>query len=111
MTSDDDAVSGELVDETARISLDELGALCGVRTESLVEMVEAGVIRAEGERPGIWRFSTVAVVRSRKALRLRRDLDINLPGLAVTLDLLDRVEALEGELKALRQRLAKLQED
>ncbi len=111
MAGDDEVLIGELVDETARISLDELGALCGVRAESLVEMVEAGVIRAEGDEPRIWRFSAVAVMRSRKALRLRRDLDINLPGLAVTLDLLDRVEALQGELKALRQRLARLQDD
>ncbi|HRY23874.1 MAG: chaperone modulator CbpM [Geminicoccaceae bacterium] len=110
MATEDEALSGELVDETARLDLDELCALCGVQADHLVEMVEAGVIRPEGDRQTVWRFSAVAVMRSRKALRLRRDLDINLPGLAVTLDLLDEVDRLQNELKSLRRRLGQLQD-
>mgnify|MGYP001036697237 CR=1 FL=1 len=110
MATDTDAVSGDLVDETARFDLKEVCDICGVHADYLVELVEAGIIQAEGDRPTIWRFSSIAIMRSRKALRLRRDLDINLPGLAVTLDLLDQVDQLQHELKSLRQRLAKLEE-
>ncbi len=110
MATDNDAVSGELVDETARFGLKEVCDICGVHADYMVELVEAGIIQPEGDRPTIWRFSSIAIMRSRKALRLRRDLDINLPGLAVTLDLLDQVDQLQNELKSLRQRLAKLEE-
>lgn len=110
MAAEDEALSGELVDETARLDLGELCALCGVQADHLVEMVEAGVIRPEGDRQTVWRFSAVAVMRSRKALRLRRDLDINLSGLAVTLDLLDEVDRLQCELRSLRRRLGQLQD-
>ena len=111
MASEAEALVGELVDETALLDLDELSALCGTRADYVIELVEAGIIRPQGDRPRSWRFSAIAVMRSRKALRLGRDLDINLSGLAVTLDLLDQVESLQNELKALRQRLARLQDD
>ena len=110
MASEPDVVSGELVDETAHVDLKELCELCGVHADYLVEMVEEGIIQAEGDTPAIWRFSAVSVMRSRKALRLRRDLGINLSGLAVTLDLLDQVDRLENELKSLRRHLERLQE-
>jgi chaperone modulatory protein CbpM len=110
MASEPEAVSGELVDETAQVDLKELCAICGVHADYLVEMVEEGIIRAEGDTPTIWRFSAVSIMRSRKAIRLRRDLGINLSGLAVTLDLLDQVDRLESELKSLRRHLERLQE-
>lgn len=42
--------------------------------------------------------------RVRKLLRLRRGLGVNLPGAAVILDLLERIEHLEDELERLRRR-------
>ena len=62
MAAEDEALSGELVDETARLDLDELCALCGMKADHVVEMVEAGIIRPEGDRQTVWRFSTVAEV-------------------------------------------------
>ncbi len=102
-------LTGELVDETMLYSLRETCEICGVHADYLVEMVEAGIVKPHGDQPRAWRFTAMAVMRSRKALRLQRDLDINMPGLAVTLDLLERVETLQGELKTLRQKLEKME--
>ncbi len=102
-------VAGEIVDESAHYSLKEMCQVCGVHAEKLVEMVEAGILDVQGERPTVWRFSTRSIVRSRKALRLQRDLELNLPGLAVTLDLLDQVESLRRQVKELRQHVENLQ--
>lgn len=44
------------------------------------------------------------VYRVGKILRLRRGLGINLPGAAVILDLLERVEMLEEEIARLKRR-------
>lgn len=110
MPDEAQTVTGEMVDETARFDLRELCEICGVPADHLLEMVEAGIIRPEGDGPTLWRFSAVAVMRSRKALRLRRDLDINMPGLAVVLDLLEKVDRLQYELKSLRQRVDRLEE-
>jgi len=103
------AVAGEIVDETIEYGLKDVCEVCGVHAERVVEMVEAGIIEARGDKPAAWRFSAVTVLRSRKALRLQRDLEINIPGLAVTLDLLDEVESLRDQVKSLTQQLDKLQ--
>jgi hypothetical protein len=47
-------------------------------------------------------LSVRAVVRLRKAIRLRRDLGVNLAAAGIVLDLLDRLEAMELELERLR---------
>ena len=40
------------------------------------------------------------VVRVEKARRLQDDLGVNLPGVALTLQLLDRIDALESRLRS-----------
>lgn len=44
------------------------------------------------------------LTRIDKVLRLRRSLGVNLPGACVILDLLERIEDLEEEVKRLRRR-------
>jgi chaperone modulatory protein CbpM len=109
MAKQTEFIIGEIVDETSRYGLKEVCEVCGVHAECVVEMVEAGVIEPHGDQPSTWRFSALTVMRSRKALRLQRDLEINIPGIAVTLDLLDEVEALRDQVKSLEQQLEKLQ--
>jgi chaperone modulatory protein CbpM len=104
-----EVVSGEIVDETARYGLKDVCKVCGVHAEYIVEMVEAGILQPKGGEPTQWRFSAISVIRSQKALRLQRDLDINLSGVAVALDLLEEVQALRDQVKSLSQQLEKLQ--
>jgi len=45
-----------------------------------------------------WRFSGTALRRTRLALRLERDLELNLAGVALALDLMEEVERLRRAL-------------
>ena len=49
-----------------------------------------------------WRFSGTALRRTRLALRLERDLELNLAGVALALDLMEEVERLRQALRARR---------
>ncbi len=109
MAKHTEAVIAELLDEGQDYGLKEVCEVCGVHAEYVVEMVEAGIVEPLGDRPATWRFSALSVMRSRKALRLQRDLEINFAGLAVALDLLDEVETLRHEVTSLRHQLDKLQ--
>ncbi len=109
MTKEIEAFTAEIVDEATQYGLKDICEVCGVHAERVVEMVEAGIIQARGDKPTSWRFSAVSVMRSRRALRLQRDLEINAPGLAVTLELLDEVESLRAQVHSLTQQLEKLQ--
>ncbi|CAG0910644.1 unnamed protein product, partial [Cyprideis torosa] len=67
--------------------------------EFVIEMVEHGILEPEGERRTAWRFSYDAIENARKVMRLRRDLNINISGAALALELLERIERLEALLE------------
>ena len=94
----EDALSGVIFEEYAKLSVDELSRLCAVDRTYIVELVEEGVLSVEVDASE-WRFSGAALRRVRTALRLQRDLEINLPGVALALELLEEIEALRRELK------------
>ena len=99
MTSNE-TLRGQLVEEETVISLEELCRNCTVKTEEIIIMVEEGIIDPRGERPeravaAKWQFHISSVKRVRTVVHLQRDLGVNLPGAALALELLDRIEALK----------------
>jgi chaperone modulatory protein CbpM len=94
----DDRIEAELVSGEPRFELHELSIRLGVEDALVIEMAAHGVLEPSGSGPAEWSFSLLDVVRSQKALRLREDLGIDWPGLALALDLLDEVERLRAAL-------------
>jgi chaperone modulatory protein CbpM len=62
-------------------------------------LVEEGIIEPDGKELHLWRFSGVSLVRARSALRLQRDLGVNLAGIALALNLMEELERLRQQLK------------
>lgn len=98
----------EFLDDDLRLALDELAARSGLAANEIVSLVEYGVFEplgAAGE-PARWTFSMRTVRVARRAARLRHELEIDDPhAVAVALTLLERIDALEGQLRELRCRL------
>ncbi len=91
-------LSGTLLDEQTELSLDDLCQVCSSSTEYITELVEEGVLEPTGSQYTQWRFSANSLQRVRTAARLQRDLDINLSGVALALELLDEIAALRAQL-------------
>lgn len=89
----------ELVDDDLQLSLRELCQDCGVHAETVIELVEHGVLEPRGRAPGEWQFVGHDLLRIKRALRLQRDLAINLAGIALSLDLLDEIRYLQRKLQ------------
>jgi chaperone modulatory protein CbpM len=102
MTSAQDALTGEIFEEYAVLSVDELSRLCAVDRAYIVELVEEGVLSVTAVEAEQWRFAGTALRRARTALRLQRDLEINLPGVALALELMEELDALRRELSGLK---------
>ena len=94
----------EVVDDSLKLSLRELCQDCGVHAETVIELVEYGVLEPRGHSPGQWQFAGRDLVRIKRAMRLRRDLAVNLAGVALSLDLLDEIERLQRQLHHARVR-------
>lgn len=89
-------VLAEVLDESLKLSLEEIAALCGVKRRVIIEMVQLGIIEPQGKGTRNWCFSGHDLVRIRQTLRLQRDLDISLPGAALVMDLLDELNELRA---------------
>ena len=87
------------------VTLKELSRLTGVHPEMIGNFMKWGLVDPECTEPEL-RFSEEAVCRIRRIVRLRNDLGINLAGVGLVLDLLERIDSLEQEIMRLRSRLA-----
>ncbi len=89
--------------EHSTLTLEDLASEAGVHPELVEKFVSYGLIEAAAECGGRPLFARSAVERLRSIIRLRRDLGVNLPGIAVILEMRDRIRALEEELERLRR--------
>jgi len=89
-------VAGEL------ITVQELARLSRVHPEMVAQLVEWGLVEPEISKPEML-FAETVIPRIWKILRLRQDLGINLAGIGVVLELLDKIESMEREIARLRK--------
>ena len=91
-------LNGILLDEQVELTLDELCQACSGSSELIIELVEEGALEAIGTQQTHWRFSGTSLLKAQTAMRLQHDLGINPSGIALALDLLDKIELLEARL-------------
>jgi chaperone modulatory protein CbpM len=96
---------GEILDENLELSLTDLAQRCSVKTEFVIAMVYEGVLEPRGRQPEEWHFAGQDLIRLRRALRLQEDLEVNLPGVALALDLLEELDDLRSRLRSLERQM------
>jgi len=90
-----------ILEEQTELTLADLCHACAVHDEQIIALVDVGVLEPQGREPARWRFGGASLQRARMALRLQRDLDIDLAGAALALELLDEIESLRTRLRAM----------
>jgi chaperone modulatory protein CbpM len=101
-TSEDQTLPGAIFEESALLTVKDLSRMCAVEERHIVEFVEEGVLSVVEMNATEWHFTGTALRRARLALRLERDLEINLAGVALALELIEELERLRRELNARR---------
>lgn len=100
----------DTADASLFFSLSQMCERLGLHAEVVMEWVEFGIVEpAPRENASRWVFSSEALARAERAKRLRRDLDLNVPGVALSLDLLDEIEMLHRQVASLKQQLQRMQ--
>lgn len=90
------------------LSVEELCQSCGVNVESIVEIVEHGIVEPMAQvshSPEQWEFESTVVSVAKSAVRMKQDLGVNWEGVALALDLLSQREKLYRENEMLKRRL------
>ena len=99
-----DIHTGTIIEEDS-ITLEQVCQLCETNADWIFSLIQESIIEPEpfnSETPGL-HFSGDCLVRIRSAVRLQRDLGINLEGVALILDLMDELADLRAQLHAKAQ--------
>ena len=98
-TTDSERINSLVLEEQTGLTLADLCSACTAQVDVIIELVEEGVLTPTGQSPDYWRFTGVHMHRARVAVRLQRDLGINLAGAALALHLMDEMETLRAQLR------------
>ena len=90
--------------EPEQLTLDGLAACTGVHPALITYFVGYGLLKPSARTGTQWFFDPACIARLRMIERLRRDLGANLAGIAVILDLLDRLTSLQRDVDQWRRR-------
>ncbi|MGF6721094.1 chaperone modulatory protein CbpM [Paraburkholderia sp. GAS41] len=95
-------LEGQIVNEEMEFTLVELCQASGASQDEVALWVAEGAFTPRGAAPHEWRFSGASLRRVRTASRLARELEINPPGIALVLDLLDEIDTLRSHSRRAR---------
>ena len=97
-------VHAQLIDEDITLTLTELCHSCHATHDTVSSWVSEGVLQPSGSEPGNWRFNGSMLRRARLARQMAEDMEVNAAGIALALDLLERIDNLHAQLARLGHR-------
>ena len=91
------------VEPVSRYSIIQVCTVSAVEKSFVVELVQYGVVDPEGgnTEPDQWLFTQTQVLLCKRAANLHYDLQVNIPGIGLALQLLDELEPLRAKVKLL----------
>lgn len=89
------------------LSFTEVCMQTGVEKDTVIEIIEEGIVDPLGSSHEEWQFTPAMLIQTKKAVRLHQDLEVNWPGIALAIELLDEVEQLREKNRYLERRLSR----
>ncbi|EKD70892.1 MAG: hypothetical protein ACD_46C00342G0003 [uncultured bacterium] len=83
-------------------SLEELCRVSGIPEEFIQELISYEIIEPLQAEEN-WIFDITHLERVKAARRLQRDLEVNMAGIVIVLDLLDELEELRAKMRILER--------
>jgi chaperone modulatory protein CbpM len=91
-------IEASIVENEVHMSIVELSHASRTPQELIMSWIAEGVLSPAGSSPEDWRFSGDSLRRAKTAAHLTHDLELNVPGVALALDLLDEIAQLRARL-------------
>jgi chaperone modulatory protein CbpM len=92
-------IEGSVVENEIHMSIVELSHASRTPQEMIMSWVTEGVLSPSGSSPEDWRFGGDSLRRAKTAAHLTHDLELNVPGVALALELLDEIAELRTRIK------------
>lgn len=94
---------GVLLEEDTSMSFSEVCHKYSIPKQLLIEMIEYGLFANPAHDIEQSHLNSQDLHRLESAFRLHRDLGVNLAGVALALDLLEKIEQMQQELEILKR--------
>jgi chaperone modulatory protein CbpM len=91
-------IEGSIVEHDVHMTMVELAQATQTPEDLIMAWVSEGVLSPAGGSQEDWRFSGNSLQRAKTAARLMHDLELNLPGVALALNLLEELDQLRSQL-------------
>jgi chaperone modulatory protein CbpM len=98
-------ITGILVEETTTITFEEVCCRYHIPKALLQDLIEYGLFNNQTTQINQIRFDQKALKTMETAFRLHKDLEINLAGVALALELLEEMDNMRDELRMLRKQM------
>lgn len=85
------------------LTYNELCEICGISSDYLCDLIEYEIIPPQVKRQEEWIFGLDELRRIQTTLRLQRDLEVNLAGAAIVLNLLKELEELRAKIEFMQK--------
>ncbi|OGT53930.1 MAG: hypothetical protein A3F17_02910 [Gammaproteobacteria bacterium RIFCSPHIGHO2_12_FULL_41_15] len=92
-----------IINEEQTIGFTELCHASSADPDFILSLIEQELIQPRGHNQSNWQFDALSLKRSRIAVSFHNDLQLNLQGIALALDLLEQIETMRAELTYLRK--------
>lgn len=94
-----------MTDVRITLEVTEFCQYASISRDELLEVVALGIIAPQADTDDNWRFEPTALHEIDRAQRLRRELELDWPGVALAVGLMDEIQRLRTENRRLHQRL------
>jgi len=85
------------VEQDVLLSLEELCRICHSSPDFIKDLIDYDIIHPIGIHPQEWAFNLLHLQRIKIAQRVQKDLEINIAGIALILELLDEIRRLRAK--------------
>jgi len=92
------------IEEYPELTLEEICRACHVPADFIQDIVDFGIIEPRGTSVETWRFDAEHLRRVRTVVHLHHDLEVNLAGAALVLDLLDELQRMRARLEVFEKK-------
>jgi chaperone modulatory protein CbpM len=87
-----------LIDENNPLTFEEICRAIHAEDELVIQLIEYQIIHPVGTGKHNWRFDHLSLKRARLARNLYYDCEVNIAGVGLLIDLLERIEQLENTI-------------
>jgi len=95
-------VTGTLISDDEMLSFAELCHAVHTDPELIIQLVEYRVIHPVGKSQADWQFDCVCLKRAKIARNFYHDLEVNLPGIALVIEMMEEIAELESQFARLK---------